>query len=196
MARTQRTRRKPASASASRFDLAFRPRSYRWPRKPRNDAAISAAEVTIARIGLSTPHRDLITLRARRGGDGRIRYRMIHEGAAAPATRRIRARPVSSERPLALGELVEMLDRAYYEGACANAYDQECYGHVIWGTLRLHFEHGIGHADEYLFFASVESEHYPQLEAYYRARLAEWCLEHCEEEEDCGKIVRMRMRRG
>ena len=154
------------------------------------------AEVTVARIVLATPHRDVITLRARRAAGGRMRYRMIHEGADTRATRRICIRPTVTKKPLAFGELVELLDSAYYEGACADAYDQECYGRVIWGTLRLHFENGAAGADEYLDFAAVTSDEYPQLEACYRERIAEWCLERCEEEEGCGKVVRMAMRRG
>lgn len=154
------------------------------------------AEVSVARIVLATAHRDVVTLYARRAADGRIHYRMTHEGADTPATRRIRIQPTVSRKPLAFAALVELLDSAYYEGACEDAYDHECYGRVIWGTLRLHFEHGLAGADDYVDFATITSAQYPQLEAYYRERLAEWCLEHCEEEDDCGKAVRMRMRRG
>ena len=191
MARTQRT---PRASSRPRFDFDFRPRRYRWPRRSRHPSALSANEITIVRVVLATPHRDVITLRARRGEDGRIRYRMVHEGA--PATPRIRAQPTASAQPLSMGELVALLDGAYYDGACTDAYDQECYGRVIWGTLRLHFENGIDAADAYLGFATITSAYYPQLDAFYSERLAEWCLEHCEEEEGCGKVVRMRMRRG
>ena len=154
------------------------------------------AEVTIARIVLATPHRDLITLRASRARDGRIHYRMIHEGADAKPGRRISIHPSVARKPLSFAGLVELLDSAFYEGACADAYDQECYGRVIWGTLRLHFEHGVAGADEYLDFVSVTSDAYPQLEAYYRDRVAQWCLEHCQEEEGCGEAVRMALRRG
>jgi hypothetical protein len=184
-----RTARRP------KFDLTFRPRTYRWPRRART-AAASAAEVTVARISLATPHRDLISLRARRGADGRIRYRMIHDDIHGPANRRIRTSRASGDKPLSMGELVELLDTAYYDGACADPNDQECFGRVIWGTLRLQFEHGVDHADAYLFFATVTSEHYPQLEAYYRERMSEWCIDHCEEEEDCKRIVRLRRMRG
>jgi hypothetical protein len=150
------------------------------------------AERTVARIILATPHRDLVTLRARRDPDGRMRYRMVHDNGG----RRIRIRPTVTKQPLKFEQIVELLDSAYYEGACSDPYDQECYGRVIWGTLKLHFEHGIDHADAYLGFVSVASDRYPKLEAYYRDRLAEWCLENCEEEEGCGKVVRMKMRRG
>ena len=154
------------------------------------------AEVTVARILLATPHRDRITLRARRSADGRMHYRMIHEGADSRATRRIRITPSVTRKPLSFDELVALVDSAYYEGACADAYDQDCYGRVIWGTLRLHFEAGIDDADAYLGFVHIDSPQYPGLEAYYRERLAEWCLEHCEEEDGCGEAVRMKMRRG
>jgi hypothetical protein len=154
------------------------------------------AETTVARIHLATPHRDRFAVRARRSRDGRMHYRMIHEGADPATARRICIRPEVSSKPLSFDQLVKLIDGAHYENACANPYDQECYGNVIWGTLRLQFEHGIAGADEYLFFATVQSEQYPQIEAYYRERVAQWCLEHCEEEEDCGKVVRMRARRG
>ena len=150
------------------------------------------AEVTVARIHLATPHRDLITLRAQKSRDGRMRYRMIHEGAKTP----IRLHRTVSRNPLSFEELVELIDRAHYAGACSDPYDQECYGNVIWGTLRLQFEHGVAGADDYLFFATVQSAQYPQLEAHYRERIGEWCMAHCEEDEDCGKVVRMKLRRG
>jgi hypothetical protein len=188
--------KKPKPVSRPQFEMTFRPRSYRWPRRPRHAGASGINEVSIVRIALSTPHRDVVTLRARRGDDGRIRYRMIHDDAHGPANRRIRVKPLSSGSPLAFGELVELIDAAYYHGACADPHDQECFGRVIWGTLRHQFEHGTDHADAYVFFATVTSEHYPELEAYYRERLSEWCLEHCEEEENCRSIVRLRLRRG
>jgi hypothetical protein len=191
----QRSATRTRAARRPKFDLTFRPRTYRWPRSART-AAASATEVTVARISLATPHRDLISLRARRGADGRIRYRMIHDDVHGPANRRIRTSRASGDKPLSMGELVELLDTAYYDGACADPHDQECFGRVIWGTLRLHFEHGVDHADAYLFFTTVTSEHYPQLEAYYRERMSEWCIDNCEEEEDCKRIVRLRRRRG
>jgi hypothetical protein len=153
------------------------------------------AEVTVARIHLATPHRDRLSVRARKDRDGRMHYRMIHDDADS-AAHRIRIRPTESAKPLSFEQLVKLIDSAHYENACADPYDQECYGNVIWGTLRLQFEHGLAGADEYLYFATVQSEQYPQLEAYYRERVAQWCLERCEEEDDCGKVVRMKMRRG
>ena len=180
-----------------KFDLDFRPTTYRWPRKPRTaKPARNAGEVVVARIRIASTHGDSIVLRAKRTEDGRIRYRMTHEDAHAHGNRPIRIAPVSSKRPLSFGELLALLEAAHYREACADPEDQERFGPVLWGTLQLHFDHGVDHADGYLFFTSVTSEHYPQLEAYYRDRLSDWCLANCIEEEDCKKIVRMRRKRG
>lgn len=176
-----------------RFDFAYRPRSYRWPRKRAGDDG--PREVVIARVAFSTPHADSITVLAKRSEEGRIRYSMLHRDAHGRARHRIRIRPASSDRPLSFEELVGMIESACFHGACPEPDDQARFGGVIWGTLQLHFEHGIDHAEDYLFFATVTSDHYPQLEAYYRSRMSEWCLAHCEEEEDCKRIVRMRLRR-
>jgi hypothetical protein len=193
-ARAQSQRRAPRK---NKFDLDFRPTSYRWPRKSRSaKPARDAGEIVIARIRIGSTHGDSIVLRAKRTEDGRIRYRMAHEDAHGAGNRPISVKPVATKRPLSFGEVVEMLEAAHYRGACADPDDQERFGGVLWGTLQLHFDHGIDHADGYLFFTSVTSEHYPQLEAYYRERLSDWCLENCIEEEDCKKIVRMSLRRG
>jgi hypothetical protein len=192
-ARAQSSKRTPRK---KRFDLDFRPASYRWPRKSRSASpSRDAGEVVVARITIASTHGDSIALRAKRTDDGRIRYRMVHEDAHGHGSRPILIKPTSSPQPLTFGEVVEMLDRAAYRAA-GEPDDHARFGGVIWGTLQLHFDHGIDHADGYLFFTSVKSEHYPQLEAYYRERLSEWCLDNCVEHEDCRKIVRMRLKRG
>jgi hypothetical protein len=173
--------------SPPQLDAAFAPKSYWSPRtRPRN------IEAEIARITLSASTADIVSLRARPTSAGRIQYRMIHADASDRARRRIGVSPVSSARPLTLGELIGLLERACYRGPCPDEGDDERYGGVIWGTLRLHLEHGVAHADDYFFALRVASEHYPQLERYYADRLSEWCLENCAEDEDCGKLVRLR----
>jgi hypothetical protein len=174
------------------IDLEFRPASYG---RPRRRAGSEASDALVARIELSTPHRETIDLHARRGADGRLRFRMLHENPAGRA-RRIRVTPASSAGPLSLRELVALLDSACYDGACADPRDQARFGGVIWGSLQLHFDHGIDHADDYVAFARVTSDHYPQLERYYLERLGEWCLENCEEAQDCKRVVRLAMKRG
>jgi hypothetical protein len=197
MARAASAQLSKRSSRKKTLDLDFRPAGYRWPRRSRSAApAPHAGEVVIARITIASTQRDTIAVRAKRTDDGRIRYRIVHEDAQGRSNRPIRSLPRSSQRPLTLGELIEMLDRACYHNACGEPEDQERFGGVIWGTLQLHFDHGVDHADGYLFFTSVTSEHYPQLEAYYRERLSEWCLANCIEDEDCRKIVRMRLKRG
>ena len=173
-----------ASARRSHFNLSFRPKSY-WPPRARG------VEVEIARISVSSSSRDVISLKARRAADRRIQYRMIHEDVNGRTAHRIRVRPASSTQPLTLGELIAMLEAACYSGPCPDEGDDVRFGGVIWGTLRLNLEHGIPHADDYVFFMKVTSRHYRQLARYYDERLSEWCLENCNEE-DCGTVVRFR----
>ena len=171
-----------------RLDLAFRPKTY-WPARTRSrDAA--ATEVEIVRIALSSSSRDAIVLKASRAPRGRIAYRMLHEDAHGPTRQRIRVKPLSSARPLTLGEMIELLENACYAGRCREG--DERFRGVVWGTLQLHLEHGTDHADDYLFLLRVSSPHYRQLERYFDERLNEWCLANCVEEEDCGEVVRMR----
>ena len=166
------------------LNLAFRPKSY-WPpgRRTRD-------EVEIVRITVSSASRDAIVLKAGRGERGRIVYRMVHEDAHGPTRQRIRVKPATSARPLTLGEVIAMLEGACYAGRCDES--DERYRGVIWGTLQLHFEHGVDHADDYLFLLKVSSRHYRQLERHFDERLNEWCLANCIEEEECGKVVRLR----
>jgi hypothetical protein len=179
--------RDKSTTSASELDLAFAPKSY-WPAGKRT----RASDGEVVRIVLSASGAEVISLKARRTSAGGIQYRMIHEDANDRRRRRIRVKPATTARPLTLGELIELLERACYAGPCPDEGDDERYGGVIWGTLRLYLEHGIAHADGYVFALSVVSEHYPQLERYYADRLSEWCLGNCIEDEDCGKTVRLR----
>lgn len=174
---------------ARKPNLTFRPKSY-WPSAKR--AAGAKPEVEIARIAISSSSREAIILRARRSESGRIGYRMAHEDAYGRTRHRIRVKPASSAEPLTLGELIRLLETACYAGPCPDEGDEERYGGVIWGTLQLSLEHGIDHADDYLFFLKITSRHYPQLERYYVDRVGEWCLENCVEAEDCRRIVRLR----
>lgn len=178
------TQRKTPSGKA---DFSFAPTSY-W-----RDGDGSGTEAEVVRIELSSSSVEVITLKARLAATGRILYRMIHEDPSGRRSGRIRVKPAVSARPLTFGELVELLERACYAKPCPDEGDDERYGGVIWGTLRLHLEHGLGHADDYLFTLKVTSEHYPELERYYAERLNEWCLANCVEDEDCGKMVRLRM---
>ena len=177
------TRRK----ARKRYDLAYRPTTY-WPRSQGREGV----EVEIARIAVASSSADVIRVTARRGADGRIHYRMVHEDAGGRTKSRIRAKPASSAEPLTFGELLALLEGACYAGPCPDEGDDERYGGVIWGTLRLNLESDVADAEDYLFLLKVSSKHYRQLESYYDSRLAQWCLANCIEDEDCGKVVRMR----
>jgi len=177
---------RPKRAKARRTpDLAFRPKSY-WPPRSR------APEVEIARIAISSSSGDAITLSARRAAGGRIRYRMVHEDADGRTRHRIRVRPASSAGTLTMGELIDLLEGACYSGPCPDEGDDEKFGGVIWGTLQLTLEHGVAHADDYLFHLRITSAQYPDLERHYLERVSEWCLTNCIEDDDCRKIVRLR----
>ena len=171
--------------SPPRIDFAFAPKSY-WPPRTRT------VEAEIVRITLSGSTADVISLMARRTPAGRIQYRMVHEEPGDRGRRRIGVKRGSSASPLALGDVIELLERACYAAPCPDEGDDERYGGVIWGTLRLHLEHGVAQADDYMFALKVASKHYPQLERYYADRLSAWCLENCVEDEDCGRVVRLR----
>jgi hypothetical protein len=172
----------------SKLNLAYRPERY-WPAGRRSRIA-AQNEVEIVRVALSSASRDAIVLKARRAEGRRIEYRMVHEDVHGPTRQRIRVKPASSTRPLTLGEVITMLETACYAGRC-NEGDERFRG-VIWGTLQLHLDHGVDHADDYLFLLNVRSRHYRQLERYFDQRLNDWCLANCIEEENCGKVVRLR----
>ncbi len=173
----------------AKLNLSFRPKTY-WPAAKSVRGAQPDTE--IARIAISSASRDAIILRARRNSSGRIGFSLVHEDAYGRTRHRIRVRPASSAGPLSLGELIALLESACYAGPCPDEGDEERYGGVIWGTLQLSLEHGVDHADDYLFFLKITSRQYRQLERYYIQRVSEWCLENCVEEEDCRKIVRLR----
>lgn len=166
-----------------KLQKSFRPKRY-WPPGPRS------SEVELVRIAISGAGGDAIVLKARRGDRGRIVYRMVHEERHGPTRHRIRVKPASSARPLTLGEVIAMLEGACYAGRCHEG--DERFSGVIWGTLQLHLEHGLDHADDYLFLLNVSSPHYRQLERYFDERLNEWCLANCVEDDDCGKVVRLK----
>ena len=85
-----------------------------------------------------------------------------------------------------------MLETACYSGPCPDEGDDEKFGGVIWGTLQLSLEHGVDHADDYLFHLRITSAHYPALERHYLDRVGDWCLANCIEDDECRRIVRLR----
>jgi len=138
-------------------------------------------EIEIARIALEATNGDIISIRARREEDGRIRYRIVDEYAIRCRCK-FRFKPTDSSRPLTMGELISLIDHASEDGmkdirSRARSLP-ECY-------RMLNLAEGADETEEYInelaHFAVVESYFYPELEAYYREEASEWrvqALEH------------------
>jgi hypothetical protein len=136
---------------------------------------MSGDEVEIARVELASTTGDVIEVRAQRE-DGRIHYRVVDEYETTWTIS-----PASSEQPLALGELIELIDTAADDrGPDGSAYNiglTDCFRDYNWDGLR--------DPEELLGFVWVTSPFYPQLESYYGDRAAAWVEE--KQRDDGGK---------
>ena len=121
--------------------------------------------VEVARIAFNSVTGDVISLRARAGRGGRIRYEFVDE---YPEEKRAYSfSPVSSTAPLSFGELVRLLEEATVGGT------EPGYDNLLTGAIELNLEAGAG-LDEMVRFVRVTSTYYPQLEAYFAARFEAW----------------------
>lgn len=125
-------------------------------------------EVEIARISLESVTGDQISVRARRRSD-RIVYSIVDEYETGNG---YDLRPKTSGKPLSLRQLVSMLDNACRQGGAV-------MNPVVW-----QIEDGSSSVDDMRGFVTVESDFYPELEAYYEARFERYFAEHAEEPED------------
>jgi len=116
-------------------------------------------ELEIARISLASVTADQISLRAQRVAGG-IAYRIVDEYAALGTE--YLCRPDRSELPLTLAELIALIDGAQDGGS------------VGMSALISNVESGVDDPDAYRDFVRVGSEFYPQLGAYYSARIEAW----------------------
>jgi hypothetical protein len=116
-------------------------------------------ETEIARISLASTTADQISVRARSVPDG-IEYRIVDEYEDMDLG--YVCVPDRSEHPLTLGELVALIDGALPDGGAALS---PLYGNVAANC---------GDPCSLRNFVSVSSEYYPQLGAYYDARIAAW----------------------
>jgi hypothetical protein len=112
-------------------------------------------EVEIARISLQSVTSDQISVRARRVGV-RINYAIVDEYKNEYVQYDLR--PRTSSKPLSMRSLIAMLD-----GACEGG------GAVVSHTSGL--APHVDSPDDLDGFTSVESDFYPELAAYYAARL-------------------------
>jgi hypothetical protein len=138
----------------------------------------STGEVEIARVVLQSSTQDVFSLRARRVGKKRpvIRYRFVDEYEETFTLQRDR-----SSRPLTMGEVIALIDSVE-----ATEMELSDEGFVeTWVLQQLEQDDTV---DDALAFVSVESELYPQLQAYYEARLREfaeeWVADNREEDDE------------
>ena len=124
-------------------------------------------EVEIARIVLKSVLLDIFSIRAR-WRSGRYRYRVVDEYENNFDIRR-----KSSIRPLTLGQLIDLIQTGsqpdyIYNG---NGLVEGCWnGELKDGA-------GPGALEECVRFAHVESDHYPELAAWYEERGRQWRIE-------------------
>lgn len=124
-----------------------------------------AGEVEIARIALESTTGDVISFRARRNRPGALlRYSVVDEYETEYTTTRR-----TSRRPLSLRQLIELID------GVGGGFDDGEDGLSFVEALIVYGAEGD------VSFASVQSELYPQLQEYYRKRLAAWAAERAEE---------------
>ena len=137
---------------------------------------LGVEDVEIARISLASTTGDQISIRASHGG-GKIRYSVCDEYETE-----FDLAFSSSEQPLSLAELVQLIDGS------GNPEEQEAGGLLI-----CHWENMISWSyspDESVDFAWVESAWYPELAAYYEQVATDWREQKqkelgYDEKEDC-----------
>jgi hypothetical protein len=124
------------------------------------DADAEADEVEIARISLASVTFDVISVRARRE-NGKIGYRIVDEYES-----KIRCSPAESDKPLNLGELIDLIDGANGENVP---------GTGLTGCFRdLNYSPEWGKAENLVGFVTVTSEFYDELQEYYEEEAGEW----------------------
>ena len=133
-------------------------------------------DVEIARISLASTTSDQISIRASHAGE-KIRYSVCDEYDTE-----YNLAFSSSEQPLSLGELIQLID--------GSGHPEE-QGPL--GLLVCHWENMIewgNPPDEAVDFAWIQSAWYPELAAYYEQVATDWCEKKqkemgYDEEEDC-----------
>ena len=118
-------------------------------------------EVEIARISLASTTNDIISIRARRGRTGLIRYSIADEynGDFTYVLSR-----KTSRQPLTLRQLVSFLE---------NSSQNEVPGDLITGYNDLNNE-WLDDRDSLRHFTRISSEFYPQLSAHCEHALDDW----------------------
>jgi hypothetical protein len=116
-------------------------------------------ETEIARISLESTTADQISVRAERANDW-IVYRIVDEYSESSPD--YICKPARSKHPLAFRQLVMLIDGALPDGGAALSF------------LYANASADCGDPWRLRNFVCVSSEFYPQLGAYYDARIARW----------------------
>jgi len=129
---------------------------------------LKRGEVTIAYVCLASTTGDTIAIRARPVGKG-IAYRIVDE---YPEDGPYQCSPVTSLRPLTLGQLITLID------TCQTPHE-ECGP----GLVRPHWIY-VGRSlspEEGVEFVSIESDYYPQLAVHYAIEAQRFLAEHADD---------------
>jgi tetratricopeptide (TPR) repeat protein len=132
-------------------------------------------EVEIARVDLASVTSDALQVRARSEGRA-IAYRVVDEYETehgAPSTWAYKLKPTRSVEPLTLGALIDLIDGARRTGMIAYGTEEYDVG-LIDGVLNYNYIEGDQDVESLRVFFTVSSAFYPQLGAYYRARMEHW----------------------
>ena len=125
---------------------------------------LDAGEIEIARISMDSTTGDQISVRARQH-EGSIRYRIVGEYEDEEGMRLILSFD-SSEQPLTLGRLMELID-----GACIPGHVYS--GGILTSSWEMTAEFS-SDEDEIVSFLSLSSPFYAQIEACYRELAEDW----------------------
>lgn len=136
--------------------------------------AMQEGEVEIARVSLASTTSDQISVRARQV-DGAIHYRIVGE-YEEDESMRFELSFEQSERPLTLGELIDLIDGA-------SNPEHWCPDGILtsnWTSMNdMDYE-----ASEIIGFLSLSSPFYPQLDDCYQALAMSWIEDNKEHEDE------------
>ena len=117
-------------------------------------------EIEIARVHLESTTFDIISVRAQKQ-DGRLLYSVVdeYEGQLEYTCKR-----ESSDQPLTMAEVIDLME--------STDVDLDYTGLVL-GMIQHRYEYS-GDAEQWVHFASVSSNIYPELGAWYEDAMEEW----------------------
>jgi hypothetical protein len=118
--------------------------------------------VEIARLSIASTTGDVTSVRARKDGN-LIRLQIVDEYETEYSFE-----PTTSDRPLSLGELIDLIDSATHEDAVSTGLVKDIA--MLWLN-------GVVDNADIRDGIKMTSAFYPQLQAYYERRLDSWIAE-------------------